>query len=133
MKHEQIAHWVQRLEASGLRAFEFEEDGTVLRLQFGRLAAAPATPGEPAPETASTSAAKNTVVRAPTAGLFHAGHPLSDHVSADMRVRKGDIVGFLRVEEEMMAVVAPCDGRLCPSEIADGTLVGYGRALFDIS
>jgi biotin carboxyl carrier protein len=132
MKHEQIAHWVQRLEASGLRAFELEQDGAVLRLQFGRLAVAPATPGEPAAESASSSAAKNTVVRAPAAGLFHAGHPLSGHALADRQVRKGDIVGFLRVGEEMTAVVAPCDGRLSPSEIADGTLVDYGRALLEI-
>ena len=132
MRHEQIARWVQRLEASRIRGFEFEEDGTVLRLQFGRPAPASATPDEQAAGMTRSTSTTCASVRAPAAGVFHAGHPLSGDASFDAQVRKDDIVGFLRVGEMMTAVVAPCDGWLGPPEVADGTLVGWGHSLFTI-
>lgn len=128
MKHERIAHWVRRLEAGGIRGFELEEEGCVLRLRFGAAATVPATPhADVAPSTA------HACVRAPSAGVFHAEHPLSgDAPRGERPVREGDIVGFLRVGEAISAVLAPCDGRLGAPRVADGALVGWGHALFDI-
>jgi len=132
MKPEQIYYWIQRLEATRIREFELEEDDCVLRLRFGGPAEMSIPPTVQVMESTCLPSTASTFIRAPEAGVFHAQHPLAGNGASDMQVRKGDIVGFLRVGEMMTGVIAPSDGLLCRPEIADGTLVGYGQPLFRI-
>jgi acetyl-CoA carboxylase biotin carboxyl carrier protein len=87
---------------------------------------------EPPPATPAPAA---ITVAAPGVGRFLARHPLREVPLAAIgsRVAAGNLLGLLQVEDLLLPVVAPEAGVLAAVLVADGTLVGFGTPLFELT
>jgi biotin carboxyl carrier protein len=74
-------------------------------------------------------------VTAPALGTLLRTHPLHETpLAADGEaVARGQAVALLKVGALLVPVVAPVGGVIVDSAAEDGTLVGYGDRLFDLS
>lgn len=74
-------------------------------------------------------------VVAPGVGVFLRAHPLHDRplVAAGDAVGAGQTVALLRVGALLLPVAAPVAGIVIEAAAPEGTLVGYGDRLFDLS
>jgi acetyl-CoA carboxylase biotin carboxyl carrier protein len=126
-----IAAWlaatdIDELELTGpdghLRLRRNTEPGATTR----RATAAP-------PETDSSPPAAEIIVSPGMGVLLHA-HPLSETplASARGRVARGQPLGLLRIGAVLQPVRSPRDGILARFLAPDGSLVGYGDALFEL-
>ena len=96
----------------GIGAFDYNDGETSLSLRLAE----------------SVSAMQ---ILSPAPGRFHADHPAGAKLPGSPRVvRKGDLVGWLRVGPLVLAVRADHDGALGDPVVADGSIVGYGTRLF---
>lgn len=134
MTADEIEQLIRRLEAAGVTTFSFSDATFSLNLRF---AAGPALPGLCAePKTAgATPAADPPVIRASAIGLLRLHHPAAaprDEQPGPRRVAAGEIVAFLEAGGCLRPVVAEADGRIGAPLRPDGSLVGYGTALFPI-
>jgi acetyl-CoA carboxylase biotin carboxyl carrier protein len=116
-----IESLVQALEASSALELEYEEAGVRLRLRRSSRVEAPLIQSD------STT---NTIT-SPAAGRLFSAHPLSAvprHFPCD--VTRGEFVGFLQVGPFLSGVQAPADGRLLDRLFDEGSVVGFGDALY---
>ncbi len=82
--------------------------------------------------TASTSGM--VFVAAPLAGVFLDRHPLrqAPMITPGAKVRKGGILGFLRLGVVLAPIVAPVDGVFVKTLARHGALIGFGTELIQI-
>ncbi|WP_434667278.1 hypothetical protein P5W99_38660 [Paraburkholderia sp. A3BS-1L] len=74
-------------------------------------------------------------VRAPCSGNFRSTHPLRPEAAASEGavVSEGQNLGYMQIESVLFPVTAPSGGRVGPSFVPEGALVGYGDALTEIA
>lgn len=84
---------------------------------------------------AETAGPEAVAVVAPGVGVFLRAHPLHDRplVAAGDAVGAGQTVALLRVGALLLPVAAPVAGIVIEAAAPEGTLVGYGDRLFDLS
>lgn len=131
MTGDDIRALAAHLEALRLAGCELQSGGATLRL---RLSTEPRTKGSEGTHiTASTPEHSDmpgtVVVHAPKAGIFRSRHPLLPHPSPASA--RGQIIGYLQVDQVLSAVIAPCAGSATPLAV-DGAVVGFGEPLFRI-
>jgi acetyl-CoA carboxylase biotin carboxyl carrier protein len=128
-----IAAW---LAATDIDALELTGAAGHLRLRRGGRPAV--TPDEPASDgigEVPAVEAGHDAVPSPGFGLFLHAHPLHEAalVRAGERVTAGQVLGFLRIGALLEPVRAPRDGVVSAVLAPDGSLVGYGDPLFELS
>jgi acetyl-CoA carboxylase biotin carboxyl carrier protein len=112
---------------------ELELTGPDVHLLLHRTPSGAVDRIEPAPAAAPAPAA--ITVTAPGAGHFFARHPLREAPLAAVgaQVAAGAVLGLLQVEALLLPVVAPEAGELAAVLVAEGTLVGFGTPLFELT
>lgn len=141
MKIELIEALVQALRSSSLSSLEYEADGVVVRLSFGHRdvrdgqMVKPAVTGSGGMPGPSGGPPPPRTIDARNTGRLLIHHPLSRTaaVSAGMSVNKGQMVAFLQVGDVLSAVRSPDDGVVMQQLVAEGTLVGFGHAIFRLA
>lgn len=115
---------IQLVERYGLPEFSLSKGGATLAL---RAAASVPSAAAPTPGAVAT-------VRAAAAGVFRLAHPATDEraVAEGQAVRPGTVVGFLQVGPCLRPVTAAAAGVLGAPLVADGTVVGFGAAVFEL-
>jgi acetyl-CoA carboxylase biotin carboxyl carrier protein len=128
MRPDDLAEIAAAMTAAGIARLELS--GPDVRLALGR-------PAAPAPEDAAAADASAGVVAvtAPGVGTFLRAHPLHDVPLADRgeTVSAGQAVALLQVGALLVPVAAPVGGLVVDAVAGDGTLVGYGDRLFELS
>jgi biotin carboxyl carrier protein len=140
MNIDEVEAIVARLQPYGLERCEIEDaDGTALEFQF---LPAPTNGMPPNAQGAlrSVSAAESApqalqpdLLRSRGMGHFFSRHPLRDMdlpASGDA-VTRGGTVGYLQAGEVLTEVLAHADGILGRQLTEDGSLVGWGTALYE--
>lgn len=129
---------VQRLQAENVTSFDCEgPQGLLLRLRFAPPGAAD-PPGaiderlQAAMQPANGAAA---VLKSPAMGQLCSEHPLGAWPPAEpgQAVTAGQVVAFLRLGELVLPVTSDRDAAIAARIAADGALVGYGDALFELN
>lgn len=82
------------------------------------------------PQAAPPAVSKSLVITAPAIGLFDPVGPWADALPEGQKVRKGEIVAWLKAGSVYRAVTAPDDGHLGPACVPAGALIGYGTRLY---
>jgi acetyl-CoA carboxylase biotin carboxyl carrier protein len=123
-----LAEIAAAMTAAGIARLELE--GPNVQLMLGRAAA---TVPEEAPAT--DESAEVVAVTAPGLGTFLRTHPLHDRPLTDSgeTVAAGQAVALLQVGPLLVPVTAPVGGLIVDAAVENGTLVGYGDRLFDMS
>jgi len=82
----------------------------------------------------SLSTGDQKTIRAPIAGHFLQHHPMEgENRSGLARVRKGDIIAYLKIGPLLRPVLAEENCHTIFAKVVDGTLVSYADPLFDYS
>lgn len=120
------------MAAAGVARLELT--GPDLRLVLGRGASAEPAAVELEAETVA-SEAQTIGVAAPGVGTFLRAHPLHHTALAaeGETVGAGQPIAVLQVGALLLPVVAPVAVVVRGARVEDGTLVGYGDRLFDVS
>lgn len=95
---------------------------------------APASPCEPGGPPGQPTPSVRPVT-APTFGVFLSAGPTGEPgrtLAPPFRTSLGEILGFLRVEEFLVPVRAPCSGTVWTMGAMHGGPIGYGDRLFEI-
>jgi acetyl-CoA carboxylase biotin carboxyl carrier protein len=148
MEVTQLARLLAALRESDIRDVHWEEPGWSLQLTRRRrndthrasagTVASQYAPSAQAPEPEAASARRRHA-NATMPGVFLDHHPgLVDAIdTAALRdgratVKKTAVLGLLQVGVLLLPVTAPEDGTVTASLAANGTVVGYGKPLFEL-
>lgn len=134
----ELQRMVQRLEGSDVTYFECEGPQGVLRLRFSRQ---PGVQAAKVGDTCSTeqvllgAGEASTSLKSPGIGLFRVKHPLTglEAIREGEGAGKGQILGFLHAGEMLAPILSDRDAVAIRQVAAEGTLVGYGEVLFELS
>lgn len=128
---QQLTAW---LKASSLHHLELSRPGEHIRLSVS--GALPLGPGDAcATEACGPSLTQQdaalVLVRTATAGVFRGTHPLRDapFVTKGSVVRRGDVLGLLKIGLLYAPVLAPMDGTVVELVAVTGNVLGYGAAV----
>lgn len=76
----------------------------------------------------------SATIQSPSIGIFHTNHPMSaNRKPIAGRMKKGDLLGFLKNGPLLHPVIAETDCHIRVAKVVDGTLVGFGDALYEIA
>jgi acetyl-CoA carboxylase biotin carboxyl carrier protein len=132
MRPEDLSGIAAAMATAGIARLELT--GPDVRLVLGRGASAGPLAVEV--EAKSTAPRAETIAAvAPGVGTFLRAHPLHDRplaVAGDA-VGAGQVIAVLQVGALLLPVVAPAAAMVIDATGEDGTLVGYGDRLFDLS
>ncbi|MCM2401207.1 hypothetical protein NBH20_08575 [Rhizobium sp. S153] len=114
------------LEQYGIAEFEYEDDTRHILASNGRTSEiGRVRHEEPTPPRQTIE------IPAPFIGIFRSAHPdTREPTELPRLVRKGEIIGYLRIEMLLRPVLAPQDGVLAEQLVGDGALADYGKPLF---
>jgi len=128
MRPDDLAEIAAAMAAAGIARFEL--DGPDVHLVLGR-----GTALVPEDASATNESAEVIAVTAPGVGTFLRAHPLHNRPLADHgeTVAAGQAVALLQVGALLVPVASPAGGVIVDAAAEDGTLVGYGDRLFDLS
>jgi len=136
----QITSW---LAAVDIEFIEISRPGTVVRLSMERevddeerVCTVPAAHGASRAQDAQDSRKQTTQVNASSVGVFLTTHPARSPVplaAVGVHVRRGDVVGLLRIAELCVPVVAPVDGKVIRWLAPHAGHVGYGTPLLELA
>lgn len=128
MSPEEIERLSNLAHKAGVTELDLSEDGCRIRLKISPSGSASPVPRE------SEQSPPRKAARAAGIGIFRHAHPLTGKalISAGDAVTKGQTVGYLEAGPSLRAVLADSDGIIGAPLCADGTLVGYGTALYPI-
>ncbi|WP_213309120.1 acetyl-CoA carboxylase biotin carboxyl carrier protein [Paraburkholderia sacchari] len=136
MNIQDIERLVATMESSGLtRCVITDGDETLTLVRCTRAE----DDDESRPHLASTKSLPDDMpisVRAPCSGNFRCAHPLQLEAaeSEGSVVSEGQSLAYVQVESVLFPVTAPSAGRVVgPMLVPEGTLVGYGDRLMEIS
>lgn len=131
----QIADWLKDADVE-LAEISGSGWGVVMQRETGYLPQRATGTDQPsAPRKyLTTSTSRMVVVTAPVAGVFLDRHPLrqSPLLTSGAKVRKGDVVAFLRLGVVLAPVLAPVDGVHVKTLATTGALIGFGTELIQI-
>ncbi len=115
---------IQLVERYRVPEFSLSEGGATLALR-----AATSVPSAAAPTPCAVA-----TVRAAAAGVFRLAHPATSEraVAEGQAVWPGTVVGFLQVGPCLRPVTVAAAGVLGAPLVADGTVVGFGAAVFKL-
>jgi acetyl-CoA carboxylase biotin carboxyl carrier protein len=123
----QLSAW---LSATDIGLLELSGPGVhlCLRNEAGRVEAVP-------PGTAADAVHPKVAVRAESVGRFLHAHPLHEAPLAapGTPVVRGQAIGLLQVGALLLPVSAPHDGTIATLVADDGSVVGYGALLAELS
>jgi acetyl-CoA carboxylase biotin carboxyl carrier protein len=139
MNLSQLRDLIALIDNSDINVLELKQPGSTLRLEIdSRAATIPATASStsaalPAATTATTTPAVITVP-APGFGIFTAQHPARNTLFCQdgQHVAAGDTLALLRINELYVPVTSNAAGQV-RHLIEEGSLIGYGTALFEIT
>lgn len=128
MRPEDLTGIAAAMAAAGVARLELT--GPDVRLVLGRGASA-----EPVEVETMAPAAETIAVVAPGVGTFRRAHPLHDRPLAAVgdAVGAGQSIAVLQVGALLLPVAASTAAVMIDAAVEDGTLVGYGDRLFDLS
>ncbi|MGV8939696.1 MAG: hypothetical protein ACOH2J_21465 [Allorhizobium sp.] len=122
---EEVSAVMAMLARHGIAEFEYEAEGVHMVLTPAGIVKDAVAP------TPTRAKPQHETIAAPFAGLFLARHPLE---TADRplprRVRRDEIIGYLKVGPILRPVCAPVDGVIVRILVDAGMLAGYGAGLF---
>ncbi len=138
MELNELQQLIASMEASGLHSLELRRPGERLKLTLIANDAIPSQPGEvtvisevacPSPTQAGIT------VRTEAAGLFLASHPMrtSPLTQVGATVKQNEVVGLLKIGPIYAPISAPVDGVVSQIYATEGTLLGYGAPVLEIS
>ena len=124
---------MDRFEASGLTALEWEKDGERVALRR-EGAASPVQAAPPPLPAAQEPEERGEVVAAPLVGVFYAAPSPEEppYATAGAQVKKGDALCLIEAMKMMSEVPAPADCVVEEVLAQDGEAVGVGAPLFRI-
>lgn len=121
---EEISAVMMLLARHRIAEFEYEAEGVHIALTAGGIVRDDVAP------VAALSPPHETIA-APYAGIFLSRHPLEDAaIPLPRRVRRDEIIAYLKAGPMLRPVTAPADGVLVRFLVDHGMLAGYGKALF---
>ena len=122
----------EMLTAAGVEGLEISTPNTQLRL----VVSVPETArkSSSAAVVKPTSATSGAAVKAPIAGHFHLSHPslASGAGQIPRSVAASDVVGFIRIGQILVPVLAGRAGQLTRQLAEQDDLVGFGDVLFEL-
>lgn len=123
MTLEEIEACIRMVERNGVPEFTLSTGGATLVLR-----------AEAAVPVAATAAGPTATIRAGAAGVFRLAHAAEGEplVAQGAPVRPGTVVAFVQVGPCLRPVRATQGGALGAPLQADGALVGFGTALFEL-
>lgn len=132
MRPEDLTAIAAAMTVAGIARLELT--GPNVRLVLGRGASAEPPAAEVETET-SVPETETIAVAAPGVGTFRRAHPLHDRplAAAGDAVGAGQPIAVLQVGALLLPVAAPAAAVVIDGAVEDGTLVGYGDRLFDLS
>lgn len=122
----------EMLTAAGVEGLEISTPNAQLRL----VISVPETVRTSSSAVAlkPTSATSGTTVKAPIAGHFHLSHPslASEAGQFPRSVIASDVIGFIRIGQILVPVLAGRTGLLTRQLAEQDALVGFGDVLFEL-
>lgn len=139
MELDELRQLVAWTESSGFRSLEVRRPGERLSFALKR-------DGEPSAATVGESTATAgaslrpraikamLTVLAETPGVFLASHPMrgTPFTVVGAAVRKGDLLGLLKIGHLLVPVAAPAEGIVASVVAADGCIQGFGSPLLEL-
>ena len=125
---------MDRFEASGLTALEWEKDGERVALRREGAAAPVQAAPVPLPAAPAEPERQGEVVAAPLVGVFYAAPAPEEppYVTRGAQVKKGNPLCLIEAMKMMSEVPAPADCVVEEILARDGEAVGMGAPLFRI-
>lgn len=155
MEFEQIIQLIRAVSDSELTSFQYEEQGTKLKMKCGKIQAIAAAGVDIPVQTAvraAVSAAEPSVsggtsggdagagkegnlVKSPLVGTFYAtpSEDAEPFVSVGDTVKKGQILAIVEAMKLMNEIESDFDGTVAEVFVKSGEAVEYGQPLFRIS
>ncbi|PYB78855.1 hypothetical protein DMX11_07915 [Pseudomonas sp. LB-090624] len=130
MNIQEVCQLIERLDATGLVTFEYEDSTTRIALKYLTGKSSPVAPSTPV-EGPTKALSSERQVLAPDIGVFYHVHPYTPTALAVAGewVTTEQVVGYVVSGSELLAVYAPCAGTLSSYAAANQQVVGYGDVL----
>ena len=139
MEIENLIKLVDKVSASGLTAFCYEEDGVKVRMtrKNGKTAAAAeAVMAAAAPDITEENMEDDRVktVLSPLVGIFYSAPSEGDedYVHVGDTVKKGQVLAIVEAMKLMNEIESDYDGEIAEVLVKNGQTVEYGQPLFTI-
>lgn len=122
----------EMLSAAGVEGLEISTPNAQLRLVISVPETVRTSPSAVALKP--TNATSSTTVKAPIAGHFHVSHPslASGACQCPRSVVASDVIGFIRIGQILVPVLAGRTGLLTRQLAEQDALVGFGDVLFEL-
>lgn len=133
MEKEWIEAVMELMRRHGIAEFEYEDAGRHFVASEGTILEVDEPLHQPVVLHPTHSPRASETLRALHIGVFRATYPLdADAAELPRLIRRGEIIGYLKAGALLRPVLAPSDGVLSRQLVAEGVLVGYGTALFEL-
>ena len=132
---DKIEALVQRLQASETTFFHCQWQDGSLRLEFCRTPVDAADPEPLDNGTAAPDAAAPAFLKSPGIGYLRFRHPLEtrEPLREGDRIEKAQVFAYLQIGEVLTPVSADREGLVTRLIATEGSLVGYGAPLLEVS
>lgn len=136
MSPEFIEQMIGVLQGTSILEFEYEEQGSCVRLRLDRdtdqVGAHEAVAGQEALLSIPVSSKKRIV--ATGIGVLRLTHPQHDKpfILPGSLVQEGQVVAFLQAGALLREITSSVSGVLRECLVEDGDLIGYGQAVFEV-